>query len=369
MTEVSGEYPGQQAPLIQGRLYAIDVLKAISIAAVVSYHAVLLPVWSYPALLDANIFAGLRFCVPVLFTISFFLLTQSLQKNTDNRWKTLKKRFTRLLTPILFWFVLCSVLLIIKGNSLGAILHDILTGHVFIGSYYFNILLELIPLFILFNGIWHRTSWVIGAIVAQCLGYSLIHSVLFPSQSGIFKDIFNLLRIIDRPFIGYWFVYMFAGAFIYYNWSSFVQRSQHISVSIKTLMIVGVMLTSTLEQTHLRRIVPPPSIVPFGYTMYSCIASVFVFFLCFASCTESSFQPWMNRVIQILSRYSLGIFCIHGILSLIFAMGVRSVWPETWTITFLQLLPIKLLGWLVLLGISLVGSKVMERFGLGKMVR
>ncbi|MHC5824369.1 MAG: hypothetical protein ACYT04_53155, partial [Nostoc sp.] len=50
------------------------------------------------------LFAPLRFCVPVFFTISFLLLERSLEKNsTASFYPLFKKRFIRLLTPTLFW--------------------------------------------------------------------------------------------------------------------------------------------------------------------------------------------------------------------------------------------------------------------------
>ena len=65
-----------------GRLFCLDLLKAISIAAVVFYHSLFVPVSTYAnaAIAEKIIFAPLKFCVPVFFTISFMLFEREFSK-------------------------------------------------------------------------------------------------------------------------------------------------------------------------------------------------------------------------------------------------------------------------------------------------
>ena len=64
---------------MQSRLFFLDILKAISIVAVVSYHSVFIPRSSYS---DSFFWVEalsvpLRFCVPLLLVISFLLTQKS----------------------------------------------------------------------------------------------------------------------------------------------------------------------------------------------------------------------------------------------------------------------------------------------------
>ena len=73
------EIPAKQTAL---RLFPIDVLKAVSIVAVVSFHSIFVYTSTYTSVsypLDI-LFAPLKFCVPLLLTISFFLLKRGLEK-------------------------------------------------------------------------------------------------------------------------------------------------------------------------------------------------------------------------------------------------------------------------------------------------
>ena len=89
----------------QNRIFPLDFLKALSIIAVVSFHGIFIPESTYENSkywVDV-IFSPLRFCVPVLFTISFFLLRRSLDSGSvDSTLQLAKRRLARLLIPTLF---------------------------------------------------------------------------------------------------------------------------------------------------------------------------------------------------------------------------------------------------------------------------
>ncbi len=107
------------------RLFSLDLLKAISIAAVVSYHSVFVPRSTYTtSLLPLDTaFASLRFCVPVLFTISFFLFDRGLTNRCNELiLSSIRKRLVRLAIPIAFWFSLAATLKLITGNDLAKII-------------------------------------------------------------------------------------------------------------------------------------------------------------------------------------------------------------------------------------------------------
>lgn len=131
--------PHPLVPLSSHRLFALDLLKAISITAVISYHAMLVPRSTYAdslPLLEISA-GGLRFCVPVLFTISFFLLACSLDKTDLRPWQLLKKRLMRLLIPTTFWFGLAILLKSLTRNPFPHLMERLVSGNIFQGAYFF----------------------------------------------------------------------------------------------------------------------------------------------------------------------------------------------------------------------------------------
>jgi fucose 4-O-acetylase-like acetyltransferase len=64
-----------------------------------------------------TVFAPFKFCVPVLLTISFFLLEKSLSHRCDRSViSSIKTRLIRLAIPTLFWFSLMAILKMIQGD-------------------------------------------------------------------------------------------------------------------------------------------------------------------------------------------------------------------------------------------------------------
>ncbi len=107
---------------------------------------------------------------------------------------------------------------------------------------------------------------------------------------------------------------------------------------------------------------------PFEYVMFSCIFSVIVGFLCFANIQEDRLSIPVQQAVQLLSKYSLGIFCLNGLLSYVGSqMGAYMF--EAAIFTFPEILAIKLVGWSLLLAVSLGMSILLDRVGLGACVR
>jgi surface polysaccharide O-acyltransferase-like enzyme len=89
------------------RLFFLDLLKAVAIISVVSFHSIFVPFSTYKdsALALEVIFSPLRFCVPIFLTISFFLFERGLINRPHIHSWILKKKdwtFTRSLF-ILVW--------------------------------------------------------------------------------------------------------------------------------------------------------------------------------------------------------------------------------------------------------------------------
>jgi hypothetical protein len=130
-----------------------------------------------------------------------------------------------------------------------------------------------------------------------------------------------------------------------------------VVAKLTLLMILGGMFVA--EYRYLYSLTSG-AVPPFEYVMFTCIASVPILFLCFASVSETGFLSIAQPSIHLLSKYSLGIFCINGILSQVF-LSFGSRFLGTTHFSFFEILAIKLLGWLFLLLISLGLSILIAR--------
>ncbi|MBC7882763.1 MAG: acyltransferase [Anaerolineae bacterium] len=350
-------------PLRSDRLFALDLLKAVCIALVVLQHANFLPAASdrqYADILDL-LLSPLRFTVPVLLAISLFLLERSLKRDVVAS-TVLKKRFVRLLIPTLFWFGV-AFLIQIRANPLAAILPGIGRGELFIGAYYLLILLQVIPVYLLIRNRLNQ-SLSIGLLFFQALVYCSIEVLI---SSHLSPPFVQLLRTIDRPLFLYWFGYMGIGYLLSQHYPAIEKLSAQLGIWAKMGLIALSALMLALEGHWVFKITEG-QVRPFNYTMLSCLLSILVAFLCAASVHADHLSPQPRKAIILLSTYSLGIFCINGILSPIIARSVAH-FVGTLSFSLPEVLLIKFFGWLGLLIISLLGALALEKIGLKNCVR
>ncbi|MBW4670886.1 MAG: acyltransferase [Cyanomargarita calcarea GSE-NOS-MK-12-04C] len=351
---------------VNSRLFFIDFIKAISITAVVSFHSLIVPRSTYTdsaSLIDI-LFSPLRFCVPVLLTISFMLFERGLSKDfAIPQMSIIKKRLTRLAVPTVFWFSLVAVLKILSGNSITEIAIEIFRGEIFTGAYYLLILFQLIPLYILIRR-W-LSSWINILLIfgIQGLIFSLTYlSLIFKDAPQLSAFLINIGRV---PFI-YWFAYAALGGFLYKNISILVNISSLISRRIQVIMLVISYLGAIGNYIFFNQI-NNDNIVPFEYITLSCILNTIILFLCFSSIEEIQLPLFVIKAVKLLSKYSLGIFCLNGILYLLFLSLSTHLLRNT-VFDFTHILLLKVCGWGLLLVVSLSLSILMSKIGLKKMV-
>ena len=351
------------------RVFSLDLLKAISITAVVSFHSIFVPESTYKSashLMDV-LFAPLRFSVPVLLSISFLLLERGLENTSANESvdPLLKKRLIRLAIPTVFWFSIAAVVVrLLDRSTVTQLITFTLQGRIFRGGYYLLVLLQLVPVFVLFNRWFTVKKHVLPTVLLQCFVFLLIESSLF----GVFgPHVPLILRTIGRSLFAYWFVYMVIGAYFYNNWSTLIEISARIPALLKILLLSLTCLLTAAEYRWLLSLTDN-RIIPFEYIMFSCILSVFVWFLCFAAIEEHQLSTSLTEVVQLLAKYSLGIFCINGILSYVFS-EFSSHFFKTATFSFPEILLIKFVGWILLLTVSLGLSMMLDKVGLKACVR
>jgi hypothetical protein len=361
----------KEQPIVQlpsqgsDRLFFLDFLKALSITAVVSFHAIFLP--SSTFLSNAGIletlFAPLRFCVPVFLTISILLFERTIAKSPTEPKVLFKQRLNRLGIPILFWFAVAAGLKIINGNSTIEIIVSIFQGEIFTGAYYFLVVLQLLWNFVLLRNWLTQQKNIVTTIIIQAVALLFVYATI----SGFFVDpVLKVLEFLERPFIIYWFVYMAFGLYIDRNLDS-IQRISHSLSKTHKILILCFTAATMMAEYRVLTLLLADSLRPFDYAAFSCILSVPTMFVCFASVNEKSLPSPIVKIIKLLSKYSLGIFCINGILAQIFLSIGTRLFSQT-SFDFVEILGIKIISWIGLLLLSLMLSIVLKRVGLKKVV-
>jgi hypothetical protein len=345
------------------RLFFLDILKALCIVIVVSYHSIFVPNETYESSFFAidTLFSPLRFCVPVLLTISFFLSERSLSKQTTQQ--LFKKRYGRLLVPILFWFTVTAALKLLNNNSLPEVAIMMIKGEIFYGAYYLLVLFQLTILLAWLHPWLQNPKNVRTLLIGQGLVLVAITRIIAYDPSSW---IVTLLRTLDRPLIIYWFGYIPLGIMLYRNLPTFVQYSRQIGRYWKLIISIAIVILLGLEYVELHNLTRS-SVPPFEYALITSFLAVPILFLSAVGIKEEKVSMPIKKIIQSLSRYSLGIFCINGILSKFF-LALGSKWLSDTMFTFPEILAMKLIGWVVLLLLSLGLSVLLSRLGLKSMV-
>jgi hypothetical protein len=341
-------------------LFFLNFLKAVSILAVVSYHSIFVPVSTYQDsffLIDL-IFAPLRFCVPIYLSISFFLYEQGyVNRPMLSPWTSLKKRLTRLAIPTCFWYGTALILKLVNGATIQEVVQSLMAGEIFTGAYYFLVLYQLIFVYYLIRNRIHNIHLKLSIFVHFML-VLLIGILLFFYHDDLF---ITVLRTLNRPPFFYWLVYIPLGILCYRNLHHLTRLSNKVSRPIKVILLLGMAGCFFIEYAWLEYITEQ-SVPPFEYMMFTCVLSVPILFLCFSSLRSSQIHGTIRSMIQILSKYSLGIFCINGILSqILLSFGNR--WFHDFTFDFTEILFIKVLGFFILMTLSISISFILHRLG------
>jgi surface polysaccharide O-acyltransferase-like enzyme len=359
---------GQSSPE-KSRLFFLDVLKAICITAVVSYHSIFVTRTSYLDSLNQLevLFAPLRFCVPVLFTISFLLAERGMSKQTGPVWPSLRKRLLRLAIPTAFWFGLVLCLKFFRGSTPAELAGQILAGNIFLGAYYLLVLFQYVLVFPWVRGWFQQGRNVLIAVFLQGLVFLSVYILLSNNPGDAGAQVLTMLKTIGRPYFAYWFVYVALGIYFAKHLPQLVDLSKRLPKWKKTLILSGTALLMLVEYQGLLG-ATGGSVPPFDYVLVSCVLSVPVAFLCFACVQETHLPAPMARTVSLLANYSLGIFCFNGILSEIF-LSIGTHLSVGMTFDFPAILFMKLVGWGFLLTVSLGLSMLLDRLGLSMCVR
>lgn len=289
-----------QASLPDKRLVSADILKVLSIIAVVYIHGSGLISFSPSGIdfsqeqigLAANVF---RFCVPVfIFFWAYFMEKSILKRGTS----IISSRFYKLLIPYAFWsLIYCMIKADIRHTSLITLFIKHWTGYGWSGQYYFVILFQFVVLFPL----WRRISLKLMNFTPFIYLLSILFFILI-AYSG-WSQIRLVVRISDRIFI-YWWPYVILGIIHAHR--------NIIKFSIPPFLKWASVLLIPLEVYWFNPATVSPYALPGVFITSTLLISVME-----STLTYQALRPWLASLIQQTANYTLGIYCLNPLIILI----------------------------------------------------
>ena len=263
-------------------------------------------------------FEWLRPCaVPVFTLMSFFLMGKFFLSPT---WGKAEKRFLRLIYPHLAWaiiyWVIMNVLIFIVGRG---DLHGItdLLWQIFTGSspdldpvmwYQVVLILLTAAFYMIFRRFGDRAHYILSFLLvfATAMQYAGTNYALFCGLRYELK--YPLGRTLEM------LPYAVMGVYI---------ASFNIYASgAKTLRIIGIVLLSLgllAYVLHLGNFAAPG----FGYSGIGLMCAALILHTVFYRLPLQGVSEKAKRIIEIISRYTLGIYCMHFIVGRVVAKGFQ----------------------------------------------
>ena len=265
----------------------VDITKVISIFGVVYIHS------GTAETSSLNTGSYFRFVVPIFIVISFFLSETSLQRQKNYSKKNfLKKRLLRLAIPYVVWSTLYAI-----GQFYLGIRPTIDFGPTFAwqGQYFFIVLIQLTMLYP-----WLRLVKINEKILLIFLAVTLTSLYLPCNYFGICVPfIFS-----GETAFFYWTFYVFLAIYLARN----INKISHLSDSIPSYFIPLIILTFpiviVIENFYINS--------QFPYLRISVLLTSSILTILFVR-LNFHFKP-LNSTIRMLSKYSLGIFCMNPII-------------------------------------------------------
>lgn len=298
--EISGPILRDHSPVKKDNSRSIpaDILKVLAIFGVVFIHcSFILP--SNETLLFVTL-PTFRFCVPIFILMWAYFAEKSVS-NRDNKEKYFLSRFFKLLIPFLFWSM---TYFLISGSynnlSLSKIISMYWSGYGWSGQYYFILLFQLTPVFVIirtFNI--YSEKMFLPIIILSVLFYSgITYSSLF--TIGLVN------KIGDRLFI-YWLPYVILGI-------TFARTKILQTLTIPLTISIFLLLLIPLEVyfLHSNVIGLSPYLFPSVF-----VASFFLLVAVINFKSNSEVNPKIVTCSNLIAKNTLGIFCINPLVILI----------------------------------------------------
>lgn len=299
------------------RSAAADLLKAISIIGVVFIHACfLLP--DTPACRDW-ISASCHFSVP-LFILLWAYFAEKGRLKRLNSYSYFRARFYRLLIPFGFWSAIYFLIADDFGTlSFSKVITKHWLGYGWQGQYYFILLFQLLPLFLIISRINQLLQKYSTLLLVASVGF---YSVVAYSS---WNTITWLGQLGDRPFF-YWLPYVFFGII-------YARRGAAAWLPVPLWVGLSAPLLIPLEEYYLH----PRDLALSSFMIPSVFIVVLLLVHAIMSKTfyYSRLKTWQRLVIATLARNTLGIFCLNPLVIIALTPLYRRISsaPYTFSLT------------------------------------
>jgi surface polysaccharide O-acyltransferase-like enzyme len=299
-TPVSFSLPNESCPPTSrpalrqtSRSVSADLLKALSIIAVVLIHgSLLLPPTAY---LSGFLLPTCRFCVPVFIFLWAHFAEKSINKN-GHELRYLASRIYKLLIPFIIWSTVYFWLTPkVHYSSTLALLSERYSGYGWSGQYYFIVLLQLLALFFIIRRLSQR---LVQYPVATTLASLAFYAVLAYSP---FFTISLISKISCRPFV-YWLPYVVLGV-IYQKGFLKLTSTPAVLLALSSPLLIFI-------EMHFFQ---PNAEAYFTPSVFICATLLSVTFLN-TSLNHVVTSPLAAKAIDVLSRNTLGIFCLNPLV-------------------------------------------------------
>jgi probable poly-beta-1,6-N-acetyl-D-glucosamine export protein len=247
------------------RLVQFDFLRFLAIIGVVVIHSTSQYLSSpqsgksdqYWALLSIN--QASRFCVPAFILISGFFSTWQKEEvassEKQNSRITLRRTFSRLIIPYLFWsflFILISNLIGGSHDSFFSLAWKLISGGAFWGGYFIIVLLQLslLNLLIFRNNLvlkWLVIISVISLLITEAIYYYGIWGGLSP-LARIFRAGFVYYRALFIPWLPFYLIGMYLGLHYHQTLPILKQYWRVSTLAMFLLLIMALIETKIILQ-------------------------------------------------------------------------------------------------------------------------
>lgn len=287
------------------RLASADILKVLSIIAVVFIHGSFLihvsstyvDFISLKVLLEGN---WLRFCVPVFIFIWAYFLEKNIMKHGN---RNLLPRFYKLLIPFTLWSVIYFLILAdFNKLSLSILVTKHFSGFGWSGQYYFIILFQFICLFPFIRQVAHRLKNHALAVYIVSVFFYMVFAYTKWFNIGIVE------KIHHRFFI-YWLPYVILG--IIHAQKGFQKFPIAPVIALFSVLLIPTEIYLFHPQTV------STYVLPSVFLTTSLLLNSFMG----AKLTYGSLSPRVGNIIQLIARNTLGIFCLNPLA----IIGVNSI--------------------------------------------
>jgi len=333
---------------LQSRNAAADILKVLSIFAVVYIHGSFLISDSTNDYSNESLqkytTAALRFCVPVfIFLWAFFTEKSIIKKGTSAPFKRLFKLFI----PFVFWSLLYFIYTFdFTDLNIISIITKHWVGYGWSGQYYFIILFQLI----LFVGVIRK----LALMTIKYSGTIIICSIIFFTLITYTKWFqFGIIsKLSYRPFI-YWLPYVWLG--IQQAHKNIFKFSLHLPwgvIFVGLICMEVYFLVPDLANLYLL-----PSVFISSLILLSSMSS---------RLTYDSLPSILRLGLQKLSNSTLGIFCLNPLIILILSplLKFQGSLPALFHLPFL----LQLISTIIIISLSMLIIYLLKKIRLGIIV-